>query len=261
MTRLAWTALLSLVLLGVAACGVSGESRVVVAAGTTLVDSGFIGDLAAAYEEANPSAQLSIVGLSSAQAMAYAQAGNADVIITHDPEALDAYLKLHPGALHLEPFTSTFFLVASPALGLGSGSLEETLAVVAQEGYPFVSRDDASGTNAAELDAWASAGLSPRGEPWYTRTGTGMGATLLVTDQRRGVTLTEHGSYLAAAPKLSLVVLGATTIPNPYDLTVIDPAGEPEAERFALWLVSEPGRKAIREANERLYGQQVYTAP
>ncbi len=227
---------------GVAACSGIGETRVVVAAGTTLVDSGFIEELVTAYEATDPDIHISVVALSSAEAVAFAAAGNADMIITHNRPLLDDYLREHPGSLRVDVFASTFFLVADPALSLPSGSLTAALEFVAAEEIPFVSRDDGSGTNNAELGAWVAAGIDPRDEPWYIRTGTGMGATLLVTDQRHAVTLSEHGSFLAARQHLTLVAIPGTDLPNPYDLTVIDPTASPGALAFAHWLLSPDGR-------------------
>lgn len=254
-------AALAVAVLGLAACGGSGQHRVVVAAGTTLVDSGFMDELVAAYADTAPEIRVSIVGLSSAEAIAYASAGNAAVIITHNRALLDAYLATNLSSARVDMFSSSFFLVADPTVDLPSGSLGAALVVVAAEGIPFVSRDDGSGTHAAELAAWEAVGIDPTGEPWYIRTGTGMGATLLVTDQRHAVTLTEHGSFLAAQQPLSLVEVDGTLLPNPYDLTVIDPSGTSEALAFAAWLTSSEGREVIVEINERLFGTQVYAVP
>lgn len=87
-----------------------------------------------------------------------------------------------------------------------------------------------------------------------------MASTLLVADQRHATTLTEHGSFLASDSTLSLVAVENTSIENPYDLTVIDPEGNSAAAAFALWLVSPEGVVVITNANEKLFGEQVYEA-
>ena len=111
---------------------------------------------------------------------------------------------------------------------------------------------------------WKEVGIAPLSEPWYIRTGTGMGATLLVADQRDGVTLAELGAYLAAADALSVVPVDDGTdarLVNPYDITVTDPSDNEAAVEFFAWLTSEPGRAAIIEANDALFGTQVYALP
>jgi len=259
--RRKWIAVLVLVILVSAACSSPTRSRVVIAAGTTLVDSGFMAHLVATYEENGRETELSVIGLSSAEAIALAGAGNADVIITHNREALDVYLSEHPESMRRDVFSSTFFLVADPVIELDVASLEDALRVVAERGYSFVSRDDGSGTNAAELAAWQAIGVDPSLEGWYIRTGTGMGSTLQVTDQRRSITLTEQGAFLASAPALSLEPVSSTVIPNPYDLTLIDPSSNGAAASFVEWLVSPDGALAIEKANNDLFDMQVYVIP
>jgi tungstate transport system substrate-binding protein len=253
-----WIGILGLIVVVCAACSTPSQSRVVIASGTTLVDSGFMAHLVAAYRTSDPQAQLSVIGLSSAEAIALAAAGNADIIITHNRAALDAFLSQHPQSVRTDAFSSTFFLVADPLIGLDGASLEDALRTVEERGYPFVSRDDGSGTNAAELVAWESIGVDPSAEGWYVRTGTGMGATLQVADQRHAITLTEEGAYLASASVLSLEPVANTVIPNPYDLTLIDPQANRAAASFVEWLVSPEGALAIEETNNDLFGMQVY---
>jgi tungstate transport system substrate-binding protein len=139
--------------------------------------------------------------------------------------------------------------------------MEEALSIVAEQAHLFVSRDDDSGTNIAELSAWGASGIDPSGEPWYIRTGTGMGSTLQVTDQRHGVTLAEHGAYLASESALSLVRVDNTVIINPYDLTVVDPEADNAATAFAEWITSPDGIVVIQDANRLLFGEQVYVTP
>lgn len=245
----------------IAACSSSAQTRVVVGAGTTLIDSQFMAEIVAAYAEVEPSTDLAVVGLGSSQAIAHAAAGDADVIITHNRAALEAFLVDHPEANRFDVFASSFFVVADPSIDLIADSLDEAFSTIAHEEIQFVSRDDNSGTHAAELSTWDRIGVEPAGEDWYTRTGTGMGATMQVADQRHAATLTEHGAFLASVDTLSLVRVRNTETANPYDLTVVDPDGNPAAAAFAEWIVSPAGRVTIEQANEKLFGEQVYAVP
>lgn len=253
--------LMGALVLVLAGCSGSSEARVVVGAGTSLVDSLLIAEIVEAYSEVEPSIQISVVGLSSSEAIAVAGAGNADVIITHNHDALAVYLAEHPESERFDVFTSTFFVVTPPSISFDVSSVEEALAVISESAIPFASRDDGSGTHAAELAAWDSAGVDPSDEPWYIRTGTGMGATLQVADQRDATTLAEHGAFLAAESSLTLARVDNTEIPNPYDLTVVDPSGNVAAAAFAEWMTSDDGVVAIERANDLLFGAQVYAAP
>jgi tungstate transport system substrate-binding protein len=248
-----------LVVLG--GCSSAGQTRVVIGAGTTLVDTQFMAELVAAYGEVDPSVELSVVGLSSAQAISLAEASDADVIITHNRAALEEFLVAHRESVRFDVFASKFFIVADPTINLIATSADDAFSVIAKMAYPFVSRDDGSGTNAAELQIWDAIGVDPLHEPWYVRTGTGMGATLQVTDQRHATTLSEHGAFLASDAALSLVAVDNTDVVNPYDLTVVDPASSEAGMNFAVWITSPSGVSAIEEANFTLFAEQVYVAP
>jgi tungstate transport system substrate-binding protein len=253
--------LMSALLLVLTSCSGSSEARVVMGAGTTLVDSLLIAEIVDAYAEVEPTTRVSVVALSSSEAIALAEAGNADVIITHNHDALATYLDEHPQSETFELFSSTFFVVTPPSITLNVNSIEDALTVIAENSFPFVSRDDGSGTHASELAAWDRAGIDPSDAPWYIRTGTGMGATLQVADQRDGATLAEHGAFLAAQSSLTLTRVENTVIPNPYDLSVVDPSGNAAAAAFAEWITSAEGVAVIKQANDRLFGEQVYAAP
>jgi tungstate transport system substrate-binding protein len=257
--------LLPAIMLVVAGCtsspSSSSEGRVIVGAGTTLVDSQFIAEIVSAYGEVDPSNAISVVGLSSSEAIALATSGDADVIITHNREALDQFLTEHPQSIRSDVFASIFFVVADPTIAISAGSIDEAFTEIASRGIQFISRDDGSGTHAAELAIWERIRFDPVGESWYTRTGTGMGATLQVTDQRHAATLAEHGAFLASASALSLERVADTDFPNPYDLTVVDPSNSRAAAEFAAWITSPDGIEAIERANTKLFGMQVYSAP
>jgi tungstate transport system substrate-binding protein len=248
----------------VSACASSGDERVVVGAGTTVVDSGLVEFLVEEYARSGGPGEIDVIGLSSQQSIAYAAAGNADVTITHEKEILTSFLAETPAAVSSPVFTSRFVYVASPDLSFALPTVESILETVASDAIVFVSRDDGSGTYAREVAMWGAVGVDPTGEPWYIRTGTGMGETLLVTDQRDGVTLAEEGAYLAAADAISLVPVDNGTdadLVNPYDITLVDPSANDAAVEFFAWLTAESGRAAIVAANESLFGSQVYRLP
>ena len=246
-----------------ASCGNPTGDRVVVAAGTTLVDSGFLQLVADAYEQDHGEVTISIVGLGSAEAIAYADAGSADVIVTHNEALLDEYLSRAPHARATSPFVSEF-IALGPEGTEAALSIVDLFARVATERSTFVSRDDGSGTNARERAIWALVPYDPSGESWYVRTGSGMGATLLVADELGGVTLSELGAYLAAGDTLRMVPISlgdGRLLDNPYHLTVVFPAELPAAVAFQDWMSSEAGARAIAAANEALFGAQVYRTP
>ena len=256
--------LLTAMVLVAAACSSSVDERVIVAAGTTVVDSGLVEYLVDVYVAEGGQGEIDVIALSSQQSLAYASAGNADITITHEEDLLASFLAETPDAVSSLAFTSRFVYVADPDLKFPLPTVESILETVASDGIVFVSRDDGSGTYLRETAMWDAVDIDPTGEPWYTRTGTGMGETLLVADQRNGVTLAELGAYLSASKDLSLVPVDDGSDPrlvNPYDITVVDPSGNDAAVDFFAWMTSEEGRVAIVSANEALFGAPVYRLP
>lgn len=255
--------LLAVAAIGLGSCAGAGTNRVVVASGTTLVDSGFIELVVSAYEADTGGVDVSVVGLSSAEAFAYADAGNADVAITHEPQRLAVFLASHPTARAIVPFASEFVLVGPPSFEGQADDVVDAFERIAASGFPFVSRDDGSGTHAKEQSIWAAVPYVPDSQEWYTRTGSGMASTLLIASQRAAVTLAELGAYATVSTELSLVEIPVESrimLENPYDLTVVD-SDDPLSVAFAEWMVGPAGARAIEAANEQLFGTQVYRVP
>ncbi len=241
-----------------AACGGASAERIIVGAGTTVVDSGFIDAVVAAYEEATDG-QVAVVAESSQRLLDLAERGEIDFLITHEPEALLAFIDKGFAGRSDAVFESQFLLVGPPGItaGLAGSDVAAAFSAIAQGALPFVSRADGSGTYRQELDAWRLAGVDPTDEPWYQTTGQGMGLTMQVADQRSAFVVVERGAWLEAADTLSLVEVGIGDWPNVYSATVVA-GGRQAADAFYDWLFSDAGSEAVRLANEELFGQPVY---
>jgi tungstate transport system substrate-binding protein len=160
-----------------------------------------------------------------------------------------------------------FVIVGPPADPAGIRGLASTdaFARIADAQAVFVSRGDDSGTNAKERDIWAKAGITPGGA-WYQSTGQGMGATLRVTSEKAGYTLTDRATYLAQRDSLDLDVLseGDAGLLNVYHVIEMTPrAGErvqPDGARaFADWIVSPPVQQRIGRFGTAKFGQPLFT--
>lgn len=241
----------------------SGETRVVVAAGTTLVDGGLLEAVAADYQVEHPDVMLSVVGVPTARALALARAGSADVTITHDPQQEERFLADGGAELAVEVFSSRFILAgpAPWAETLEGLTAAQAFERISQHEYLFVSRADGSGTYQAERRIWAQAGLNPESRNWYLQTRQGMGITLQVASQKQGFVLVEWSVLRAAQAATDLVEarLRPAGLNNPYLAIAVKGSSVGEAAvEFVSWLGSEKGRESIRRANRLLYGSQVF---
>ncbi len=249
----------AVLLMVLAACSGVAQTRVIVAAGTTLVDSGLLDELAATFEAGHPDISLSVVGEATAQVLELGRRGGADVLITHAP-ALEAAFVAEQLAARYELVLTSSFVIVGPPDGVPAGTATEVLRAIAGQGGPFVSRADGSGTYEMEVDLWEAAGIEPGVESWYIETGQGMGLTLQVADQRGAYTLSELGAFLAASDVLTLQPLDVTGIPvNPYHLIVVAASPERRAgEEFLDWLLAPDGTEAVTRLNRNLFGRIVY---
>ena len=241
--------------------GCGSADRIIVAAGTTLVDSGAAAALVDAYEKETGLA-VSVVGVSSQEALLLLDAGETAVALTHSPAVERAFALDNPRFMPTPVFSSRFTLSGpeGSADHFAGMTMEESLRAIHEDAVAFVSRNDASGTAAKEADAWRAVGLDPDGEPWRTVTGEGMGTTLQVADQRGAVLLTELGALLGAE-NVDVVafetVEGSVSLDNPY--TMWHEAGsDTEVDRFVQWVL-ENGAAVLATFAEERWGAPVYS--
>lgn len=250
--RLRLVAVLAVACAVLPGCG-DGSERVLVGAGTTTVDSGFMEALESRFP-----GDVSIVGGSTAELLASADQGAFAVAIAHDETQELRFVAEHPDSERRVVFASRFLVVGPPAqvAQIQATSPAAVFAEVVANGWTFVTRDDQSGTHAREMTLWADSGVEPAGE-WYVATGQGMGFTLQVADQRSAFTIVEEGAFLAAADTLTLRAVdlaGAAALENPYSAILVDEVGRP----FYEWLSGPEGRAAIAAANQEAFGRAVY---
>jgi tungstate transport system substrate-binding protein len=129
----------------------------------------------------------------------------------------------------------------------------------------FVSRGDGSGTEKKEVELWQAAGVAPASLARREETGQGMGATLLVADQRQTYTLTDRGTWLAFKDKITLVPLveGDPRLRNIYHAYIVNPGRHPtakrtEATRFVRFLVEPQVQTWIGRFGTARYGQALF---
>jgi tungstate transport system substrate-binding protein len=245
-----------------AACG-GGNERIIVAAGTTVVDSGVVDRLATVYEASLAGIDVSVVGRSTREVLDLGSRGAADILITHAPDQEAAFLLQHLEAEAYSLFSSRFVLAgpAERSRRLDGMAPQAAFAEIARQGWAFATRADGSGTYEIEEGLWASADVDPDGMGWYVETGQGMGLSLQVADQRDAFILAEEGTFLAARKTVRLrpVEFATGTHPvNAYVAIVPSPGGV--VDDFVTWLLSSAGRVVLMEVNEELFGLEVFAA-
>jgi tungstate transport system substrate-binding protein len=240
--------------------------ELILATTTSTQDSGLL-DVVIPDFEARTGYQVKPVAVGSGQALKMGEDGNADVLLVHSPAAEEAFMAQGAGVDRRLIMHNDFVIVGppgDPAHIKGQAALPAMQAIAAA-GAPFVSRGDASGTNALELSLWQQAGIDPKGKPWYIVSGQGMGATLNVTDEKNAYTISDRATYLAFKARLQLQILAEKdrVLLNIYHVIRVNPAKQPSvntagAQAFADYLVSPEGQTLIAGFGAQKYGQALF---
>lgn len=212
------------------------------------------------------------VAVGSGAAIAMGQSGNADVLLVHSPSAELTLMDSGAGTNRLLVMHNDFVIVgpASDPAGIkGMTSASAAMKKIADSKSTFVSRGDASGTNAYELSVWAGLGISPAGQSWYLSTGQGMGSTLIVADQKNGYTVADRGTFVAFQKSMTLVldVNGTQVDPgmiNVYHVIQVNSTMFPKvnaagARAFSDFMVSPDTQKIISTFGLITYGSALFT--
>lgn len=245
------------------------QSRDIILATTTSTrDAGLLDSLLPVFEH-RTGYRVKVIAVGSGQALAMGRRGDADVVLSHAPEAERAlvdsgYFVSRRLVMHNE------FLVVGPAddpAGLrGMSDAAAAFRKLAARHGPFVSRGDQSGTHQREQLLWKRVGLAiPPHALWYVESGQGMGATLQLADEKRAYTLTDRATYLAWRDKLHLVpmVEGDTLLYNVYHVLELDPRNARRinsagGKALADFFVAPETQRLIGEFRKASFGQSLF---
>ena len=259
-TLLLALALAALLVAAAAGC-VSGSSgsagkkgSIILATTTSTEDSGILAEFVKEFEAANPSYDVKSVAVGSGAALFMGSNGDADIMITHEPKAEKQFVAAGNAASYEDLMHNDFLIVgpaSDPAQIKGMMDGVEAVKAIAASKSPFVSRGDASGTNAMEMTLWERAGITPT-PPWYISAGQGMGETLRIANEKQAYALTDRASFTVLANALDLkpMVQGDPTMLNQYTVTVVNHKKFPGtnyagALALAKFLESEKTKKMI----------------
>jgi tungstate transport system substrate-binding protein len=262
-----------IVLAGIAALTLASvpalaEDKFIVVSSTTSTEqSGLFGHLLPIFEK-KTGIKVRVVALGTGQALDMARRGDADVVFVHDKAAEEKFLAEGFGVERKEVMYNDFVLIGpkgDPAKIAGGKDIIEGLKKIEAAKAPFVSRGDKSGTHAAELRYWKTAGidLDKAKGPWYRDTGSGMGPALNTAASMNAYILADRGTWLSFKNRGELVIAveGDQRLFNQYGVMLVNPAKHPHVKKdlgqqFIDWVLSPEGQQAI--ADYKIGGQQLF---
>ena len=248
-------------------------SDVVLASTTSTQDSGLFDVLIPAFQKANPQYKVKVIAVGSGEAIKLGETKDADVLLVHSPAAEKKFVADGFATKRSDVMYNDFVIVgppSDPAGVKGSTTTTEAVTKIVEAGKAgkatFVSRGDASGTNAKELKLWADAKVAtptPAANPWYISTGQGMGETLKVANEKGAYTLTDRATWLSmkdALPDLVILFEKDKALLNQYGVIVIpDAKNQAGGQAFADYVLSPEGQKVIGAFGLEKYKEQLFT--
>jgi tungstate transport system substrate-binding protein len=256
--------LLLVLLLLALALPASAQRSITVASTTSTEQSGLFGHMLPLFTR-ETGIEVRVVALGTGQALDVGRRGDADVVFVHDQAAEERFVADGFGVRRF-PVMYNDFVIAGPAADsagiAGLRDVAEAYRRIAARQAPFISRGDRSGTHAAELRLWQTAGVQPAGS-WYREVGQGMGPALNTASAQDAYIFTDRGTWLSFRNRgnLKILVEGDAKLFNQYGVMLVNPAKHPhvkaaDGQRFVDWLVSPAGQAAI--ASYKVGGEQLF---
>jgi len=250
---------------------IAQTNPIVMASTTSTEQSGLFTALLPEFKRAT-GIDVKVVAVGTGQAIDMGRRGDADVLFVHDQAAEEKVVAEGFAIKRFPVMYNDFVLIgpaADPAKTKGK-NIADALKKLSASNANFVSRGDKSGTHAAELRYWKTAGVdTPSDKPAisgftnYKACGCGMGPALNIAASSGGYVLTDRGTWLAFKNRADLTILveGDTRLFNQYGVMVVNPAKHPqtkvaEAQKFVDWVVSPAGQGVI--AGYKIGGEQLF---
>ncbi len=179
---------------------------------TSVNDSGLLGYLLPKFEE-KYGYKVEVNSAGTKKAIASAKMGNADLVLVHakaqeETFVADGFAYVLDG-MQAERMTYmyNYFVLcgpsADPAKVKDAADVKAAFKAIADGKYTFISRGDGSGTHTKEISLWPEElGITDEAESfkdytdWYISANTGMGACLVMAEEKGAYILTDKATFL-----------------------------------------------------------------
>ncbi|CAM3573300.1 substrate-binding domain-containing protein [Polaromonas hydrogenivorans] len=247
-----------------ATLSIAQTPSIVMASTTSTEQSGLFGHLLPEFKKTS-GIDVKVVAVGTGQAIDMGRRGDADVLFVHDQVAEEKVVA-EGFAIKRYPVMYNDFVLIGPAADpaqVKGRDIVDALKKVNAANAGFISRGDKSGTHAAELRYWKTAGVEPPAFSGYKACGCGMGPALNMAASLGAYVLADRGTWLSFKNRADLAVLveGDRRLFNQYGVMVVNPVKHPqtkvvEAQKFVDWVISPAGQGVI--ASYRINGEQLF---
>ncbi len=251
------------------------KEKLVVSTTTSLFDTGLLDDLKDKFEN-KYDIDLYFISVGTGLALQHARRGDADIVLVHAPSKELSFME-DGVVVNRKIIAYNFYAIVGPKedpAGIKDLKPTEAFKKIDEAGKAgkalWVSRGDNSGTHIKEKELWIAVSLDStrlKDEPWYLESGTGMGRTLLIANEKDAYTLADMGTYLKyhrdGNIMLEPLVTQGKELLNVYSVMAVNPKVHPDlnfdgATKFEKFLISNLTQEIIGNFEKEKYGRSLF---
>lgn len=241
------------------------KGKIILSTTTSTQDSGLLDVILPDFTK-KTGWEVDTVAVGTGEALKMGENGEADVLLVHAKSKEEEFIKAGYGVKRYDVMYNDFVVVGPTGEIEKNEDVKTTFQAIFDNQYPFVSRGDDSGTNTKELSIWKTLNLVPDQNLNYISSGQGMGATLLMADEKGAYTLSDRATWLTTKKKTSMDIICEkdTQLLNYYGVIAVNPQqnskiNEEGAKDFVDWILSDDTQTLIGSFGMDEYGQSLFT--
>ena len=238
-------------------------SKIIVASTTSTYDTGLLNLLNEKfYDKYNIRVQ--VLSLGTGQAIRTAKDGNAEILLVHHKPSEEEFMNNGYGAKRYEIMYNDYVLVGPKKDNGKCKSVQQKLEEIYNNKSLFISRGDDSGTHLKELEMWDLVNINiNKTNEWYLSVGQGMGSTLLISNEKKGYTLSDRSTWIAFNKKNNLKIVCEDFPPlfNQYGIILVNSKlnknlNYKDANKYIDWFKTKEVKELIN--NFKAKGKQLF---
>lgn len=241
------------------------KGKIILSTTTSTQDSGLLDVILPDFTK-KTGWEVDTVAVGTGEALKMGENGEADVLLVHAKSKEEEFIKAGYGVKRYDVMYNDFVVVGPTEEIEKNEDVKSTFQAIFDNQYPFVSRGDESGTNTKELSIWKTLNLAPDQNLNYISSGQGMGATILMADEKGAYTLSDRATWLTTKKKTSLDIICEkdTQLLNYYGVIAVNPQQNSKinkegANDFVDWILSDETQTLIGSFGMDEYGQSLFT--
>ena len=238
-------------------------NKIIVASTTSTYDTGLLNLLNEKfYDKYNIRVQ--VLSLGTGQAIRTAKDGNAEILLVHHKPSEEEFMNNGYGEKRYEIMYNDYVLVGPKNDNGNCTSVQQKLEEIYNNKSLFISRGDDSGTHRKELEIWDLVNINiKKTNEWYLSVGQGMGSTLLISNEKKGYTLSDRSTWIAFNNRNNLKIVCEDFPPlfNQYGIILVNSKlnknlNYKDANKYIDWFKTKEVKELIN--NFKAKGKQLF---